>query len=123
LYSLGPTGRHGAGNIFYPPVPVPLASLRTRVILHIIPSRPELACQVRIRYVQPAVVLDSTPPVPVPRGGRAVHASLQVPAGTMEVVIEPLAAAPAERGEMPMGIPPIPLDLLPGETREVSVPL
>jgi prepilin-type N-terminal cleavage/methylation domain-containing protein len=120
MVSLGPRRRWGQGSIFYPPVPVPLASLQTRVILHITPSRPDLRCEVVIRCGQAtaAGLLARTPALAIAPGEGVVHATRLVPAGTMEVTVEPGIG-----GAVPAGFRPIPLDLLPGETREVSVTL
>jgi hypothetical protein len=120
LVSLGPRRRWGEGNIFYPPVPVPVASLQTRVILHITPSRPDLRCEVVIRYGRtgPGMLMASTAALAIVPGAGVVHATRLVPAGTMEVTVRP-----GINGAVPAGFRPIPLDLLPGETREVSVTL
>jgi prepilin-type N-terminal cleavage/methylation domain-containing protein len=153
LRSLGRSGRPGPGNLVYPAVPIPLASLRSRLILHVVPSSPDLACQVVIRYGldrqngrmgQPAGPAPGEPPtypVRVPRGGAVVHASVMVDAGTLEVNLEPLPAEGGDLqlemrghelfpavvnpgpGRLPADFRPIPLDLLPGETREVTVNL
>lgn len=120
LVSLGPRRRRGEGNILYPSVPVPLASLQTRVILHILPSRPDLRCEVVIRYgrAAPGALMARTDALAIAPGEGVVHATRLVPAGTMEVTV-----VPGVHGAVPAGFRPILLDLLPGETREVSVTL
>ena len=116
LRSTGGRLRTGAADLKYPPVPVPLASLNACVIVAISGTGQNLRGTIQVRY-------------PGAFGDRLVETALYtiedrpeqssvfwVPAGGMEVVGRPGQGAGWAGFQ-------IPLDLRPGETREVRVQL
>jgi type II secretory pathway pseudopilin PulG len=112
--SLGPGHREGAGNLFYPPVPAALSSFRSCVIVNI-EAAPQARGIIQVIY---GGGLDGrlawTDPYHL--GGRKSESAVfWVPSGGMEVRCLP-------DGKDAAGLS-IPLDLLPGETREVRVSL
>lgn len=126
LQSRGPSRvRNGPGTLAYPPDPVPLASLDARIIVHVLPVSPGLDCFIRVRTgnsAAAALPLTFNPgprprreEAPVRTGEGRRDFVFSVPAGSLEIWAEP---QPGTRP--PPGGQSYPLDVLPGETREVT---
>jgi len=119
VYSHGPMKRETPDSLAYPPVPVPLASLNACVNIHVnLASGDIRSAVVTVRFGNNGAVLpQSTAPFPV-EAGPAVTRTLCVPAGGVEV------EATYQRNQQgPFHTFSLPLDLLPGETRDVWVNL
>jgi len=119
VHSLGPTKRVGPDGLVYPPVPVPLDSLNACVNIHVnLASGDVRSAVVSVIFGNNGAVLPrSTTPFPV-EAGPAVTRTVCVPAGGMEV------EATYQRNQQgPFHAFSLPLDLLPGETRDVWVNL
>lgn len=132
--SRGPRRERGRAedDLVYPPEPVPLDGYRSRVLVVVTPSQGAPAGQVSLVHGgnrEAHARVDG----PFLLTGEATQArTFSAPAGGMEVDFAPLPG-PEGKGERPAdgkgkGAPPfleraIPMDLLPGETREVRVTL
>jgi len=119
VFSPGHWKRDSPDSLVYPPVPVPLASLNACVNIHVtLASRDIRSAVVRVAFGGNRQGLpQTTTPFPVD-AGPAVTRTLSVPAGGMEVM-----ATYQRNNQGPFHDFSLPLDLLPGETRDVWVNL
>lgn len=122
VYSPGHTKRDNPDDgdrLVYPPVPVPLAGLNACVNIHVnLASRDVRSAVVNVLSGNSEAAFPrSTTPFSV-EAGPAVTRTLCVPAGGMEV-----EARYQRNGQGTFHLFSLPLDLLPGETRDVWVNL
>jgi hypothetical protein len=116
LRSLGPDKAESADDLYYPATPAAVNSFRAAVLVVITRASRDIAGTVTLRYGgDTGSRLAASTPEPI--RGQADRQSLRFwpPAGAMELVFRP-----REGGFEPFTLP---MDLLPGQTREVEVRL
>ncbi|BDU72204.1 prepilin-type N-terminal cleavage/methylation domain-containing protein [Mesoterricola silvestris] len=117
VYSPGPSRRDSPDSLTYPSTPLPLASLEACVNIHLtVASEGVRSAMADVAYGNTAALPNRTTPFAV-EAGTPVTRTVCVPAGGLEV------GARYQRNNGPFQTFSLPLDLLPGEIRDVWVNL
>lgn len=116
LHSLGPDRARGEDDLYYPTIPASANSFKASVLLVITRISADIGGTVTLRYGgNTRSHLASTPAVPIAPFASPQSMPFRVPAGGMELRFTPTSGA--------FKTFTIPMDLLPGQTREVQVSL
>lgn len=118
VHSPGPDRRGGgADDLYYPPVPMPPEAFRVTVLLVINREGPSIAGTVALRYGgNRSKDLATTPAQPIHATASPQTFTFTAPAGAMRLEFQPADGASFKAFALPM-------DILPGQTREIEVRL